>query len=111
MFVGVPRTMADGEGSGVPPDRRAVDLRDLLANRGVILIPTRATRAAGSTSSAIGVRRSVSAQLLYSDAIVPFLTEFAEHTDARPEILLSFGFVPKSRPCRPDQLADPGSRQ
>ena len=34
-------------------------------------------------------------QLLYSDAIVSFLTEFAQTTDYRPEILLSFGFVPK----------------
>jgi hypothetical protein len=34
-------------------------------------------------------------QLLYSDAIVGFLTEFAKTTDHRPEILLSFGFVPK----------------
>ena len=34
-------------------------------------------------------------QLLYSDAIVGFLTEFAKTTEHRPEILLSFGFVPK----------------
>jgi hypothetical protein len=34
-------------------------------------------------------------QLLYSDAIVDFLTDFAKETDHRPEILLSFGFVPK----------------
>ena len=34
-------------------------------------------------------------QLLYSDAIVAFLTDFAHHSDHRPEILLSFGFVPK----------------
>jgi hypothetical protein len=35
-------------------------------------------------------------QLLYSDAIAGFLTEFADATDQRPEILLSFGFVPKA---------------
>ncbi len=34
-------------------------------------------------------------QLLYSDAIVGYLSEFAKTTDHRPEILLSFGFVPK----------------
>jgi hypothetical protein len=34
-------------------------------------------------------------QLLYSDAIVDFLTEFAMTNEHRPEILLSFGFVPK----------------
>jgi hypothetical protein len=32
---------------------------------------------------------------LYSDAIVGFLREFADISDERPEILLSFGFVPK----------------
>jgi hypothetical protein len=34
-------------------------------------------------------------QLLYSDTIVDFLTEFARTTEHRPEILVSFGFVPK----------------
>ncbi len=34
-------------------------------------------------------------QLLYSDAIVDFLTEFARTSEHRPEVLLSFGFVPK----------------
>jgi hypothetical protein len=33
--------------------------------------------------------------LLYSDAVVDFLAEFAKNTDHRPEVLLSFGFVPK----------------
>ena len=34
-------------------------------------------------------------QLLYSDAIVGFLRDFAKRSDHRPELLLSFGFVPK----------------
>ena len=34
-------------------------------------------------------------QLLYSDAIVDFLAAFARDNEHRPEILLSFGFVPK----------------
>ncbi len=34
-------------------------------------------------------------QLLYSDAIVDFLTDFARRHEHRPELLLSFGFVPK----------------
>jgi hypothetical protein len=33
--------------------------------------------------------------LLYSEAIVGFLGDFARDSDHRPEILLSFGFVPK----------------
>ena len=34
-------------------------------------------------------------QLLYSDATVDFLAAFARDNEHRPEILLSFGFVPK----------------
>ena len=34
-------------------------------------------------------------QLLYSDAVVGFLADFAKASEHRPEILLSFGFVPK----------------
>lgn len=34
-------------------------------------------------------------QLLYSDAIVGFLRDFAQVSEHRPEVLLSFGFVPK----------------
>ena len=35
-------------------------------------------------------------QLLYSNRIVQFLHEMSKQTDRRPEILLSFGFVPKA---------------
>ena len=41
VFVGVPRTMNDGEGSGVAPTDALSIYRGLVANRGVILIPTR----------------------------------------------------------------------
>lgn len=50
--------------------------------------------------------------MLYSDAIVGFLTEFAKRSDARPEVLLSFGFVPtvESRVGLIDWLIqDPGN--
>jgi hypothetical protein len=94
-FVGVPRTMADGEGSGVAPTDALAIYTDLVPNRGAILIPTRADEAGRfgfkcSRGATYGMT-----QLLYSDAIVDFLKEFATTTDARPEILLSFGFVPK----------------
>jgi hypothetical protein len=95
VFVGVPRTMADGEGAGVAPTDALTIYRDLVPNRGAILIPTRADEAGRfgfkcSRGATYGMT-----QLLYSDAIVGFLTEFAATTDYRPEILLSFGFVPK----------------
>lgn len=94
-FVGVPRTMADGEGSGVAPTDALALYADLVPNRGAILIPTRADEIG---RFGFKCRRGATygmTQLLYSDAIVGFLREFARADDARPEILLSFGFVPK----------------
>jgi len=94
-FVGVPRTMSDGEGSGVAPTDALWMYRDQVRNRGVILIPTR-----DGEQGRFDFKRKQGAtygmtQLLYSDAIVGFLKEFAATTEHRPEILLSFGFVPK----------------
>lgn len=94
-FVGVPRTMCDGEGTGVPPTDALHIYEDLVPNRGVVLIPTR-----DGESSRFGFKCDQGAtyaltQLLYSDAIVGFLRDFAAGSDHRPEILLSFGFVPK----------------
>ncbi len=94
-FVGVPRTMNDGEGSGVAPTD-ALSLYDqVVPNRGAILIPTRDGEQGRFNFKCDQGATYGMTQLLYSDAIVGFLTEFAKTTDHRPEILLSFGFVPK----------------
>jgi hypothetical protein len=94
-FVGVPRTMADGEGGGVAPTD-ALSLYDqLVANRGAILIPTRDSEQGRFTFKCNQGATYGMTQLLYSDAIVGFLQEFAKNSEHRPEILLSFGFVPK----------------
>jgi Mycobacterial methylenetetrahydrofolate reductase len=94
-FVGVPRTMADGEGGGVAPTD-ALSLYDqLVANRGAILIPTRDGEQGRFTFKCNQGATYGMTQLLYSDAIVGFLQEFAKNSEHRPEILLSFGFVPK----------------
>jgi hypothetical protein len=94
-FVGVPRTMSDGEGSGVAPTD-ALSLYDgVVPNRGAILIPTREGEHGRFNFKCDKGATYGMTQLLYSDTIVDFLTEFAEKTDHRPEILLSFGFVPK----------------
>lgn len=94
-FVGVPRTMKDGEGEGVAPTDALTIYADLVPNRGAILIPTREGEQ-GRFAFKCGQGATYGmTQLLYSDAIVGFLTEFAKTTDHRPEILLSFGFVPK----------------
>jgi Mycobacterial methylenetetrahydrofolate reductase len=95
VFVGVPRTMADGEGSGVAPTDALSIYRQLVDNRGVILIPTREGEQGRFNFKCDRGATFAQTQLLYSDAIVGFLTEFAKRTEHRPEILLSFGFVPK----------------
>ncbi len=94
-FVGVPRTLNDGEGSGVAPTD-ALSLYDqVVPNRGAILIPTREGEQGRFNFKCDRGATYGMTQLLYSDAIVGFLREFAATTDHRPEILLSFGFVPK----------------
>lgn len=95
VFVGVPRTMNDGEGSGVAPTDALSLYRDLVSNRGVIVIPTREGEHGRLNFKCNQGATYGMTQLLYSDAIVGFLTDFAKNTDHRPEILLSFGFVPK----------------
>jgi hypothetical protein len=95
VFVGVPRTMNDGEGSGVAPTDALSIYDQLVDNRGVILIPTRDGEHGRFNFKCDQGATFGMTQLLYSDAIVGFLTEFATSTDHRPEILLSFGFVPK----------------
>ena len=94
-FVGVPRTMNDGEGVGVAPTDALTIYRDQVPNRGVILIPTRDGEHGRFNFKCDQGATYGMTQLLYSDAIVGFLKEFAATTEHRPEILLSFGFVPK----------------
>lgn len=95
VFVGVPRTMSDGDGSGVPPTDALSIYEGTVDNRGVILIPTREGEQGRFDFKCNQGANFGLTQLLYSDAIVGFLTDFAQNTDHRPEILLSFGFVPK----------------
>jgi len=96
IFVGVPRTMADGEGSGVAPTDALSMYKELVPNRGVILIPTReGEHGRFNFKCDCGAAFGMS-QLLYSEAIVDFLKEFADKTEHRPEILLSFGYVPQA---------------
>lgn len=96
VFVGVPRTMADGEGSGVAPTDALSLYRDRVANRGAILIPTRDSEVGRFDFKCNRGANFALTQLLYSEAIVGFLSDFAKQSDHRPEILLSFGFVPQA---------------
>lgn len=111
-FVGVPRTMADGEGPGVPPVDALTKFQDIVPHRGSILIPTRE-----GEQGRFGFKCERGAtygmtQLLHSTAIVDFLKEFARTTPHRPEILLSFGFIPgveKSKKLIQWLIQDPGN--
>ncbi|WP_078281017.1 mycobacterial-type methylenetetrahydrofolate reductase [Mycobacteroides franklinii] len=95
IFVGVPRTMSDGDGEGIPPTDALSKFDDIVENRGVILIPTRAGEQGRFSFKCDKGATFAMTQLLYSDAVVGFLQEFARTCDHRPEVLLSFGFVPK----------------
>lgn len=112
IFVGVPRTMTDGEGPGVAPTDALARFQHIVPHRGAILIPTRQDE---NKRFAFKCERGATfalTQLLYSDSIVDFLTGFAEESSQRPEILLSFGFVPgvESRVRLVDWLIqDPGN--
>lgn len=94
IFVGVPRTMNDGEGPGVAPTDALTQFQDVVPNRGSILIPTREGEQGRFKFKCERGATFGMTQLLYSDAIVGFLRDFARQTSFRPEILLSFGFVP-----------------
>ncbi|ORB54428.1 hypothetical protein BST43_16755 [Mycobacteroides saopaulense] len=95
IFVGVPRTMSDGDGAGIPPTDALSKFDDIVENRGVILIPTRSGEQGRFSFKCDKGATFAMTQLLYSDAVVGFLRDFAYTSDYRPEVLLSFGFVPK----------------
>lgn len=96
IFVGVPRTMVDFEGPGMAPTDALARFQDIVPNRGVILIPTREGELGRFSFKCERGATFGMTQLLFSDAIVGFLQAFAEQTPHRPEILLSFGFVPNA---------------
>lgn len=94
IFVGVPRTMSDGEGPGMPPTDALTEFADVIDERGAILIPTRDSEQGRFTFKCERGATFGMTQLLFSDAIVDFLRDFAAQTPLRPKVLLSFGFVP-----------------
>ena len=95
IFVGVPRTMSDGEGNGVAPTDALSIFKEAVPNRGAILIPTRTGEEGRFNFKCKQGANFALTQLLYSDTIVDFLKAFARQHPYRPELLLSFGFVPK----------------
>ncbi|MFE3289921.1 mycobacterial-type methylenetetrahydrofolate reductase [Rhodococcus sp. NPDC059234] len=93
-FVGRPHGLSGADAPGVSPDEAVARFRRQLPHRGVVLIPTRRGEHGRFAGKCDRGATFALTQLLYSERIVGFLREFAAHCDHRPEILLSFGFVP-----------------
>ena len=94
VFVGVPRTLADGQGPGLAPTDAIESFQDVVPHRGVILIPTRHDEKLRFEAKLRAGANFALSQLLCSDAITRLLPAI-ELSGPRPEILLSFGYVPR----------------
>lgn len=94
VFVGVPRTLADGAGPGLAPAAALTRYADRLAGRGVVLIPTRDQEAARFGAKLAAGASFALCQMLFSERVASVLAELPEDAP-RAEILLSFAYVPK----------------
>jgi hypothetical protein len=93
VFVGVPRTLQDGQGPGLAPSDALGRFREQVPHRGVILIPSREQeRARFESKLAAGANFALS-QMLFSDCIAGLVPRLAR-IDPLPRILLSFAYVP-----------------
>ncbi|WP_275793123.1 mycobacterial-type methylenetetrahydrofolate reductase [Prescottella equi] len=94
VFVGKPHGSPVADTPGPTPQEALTRFRGQVAHRGVVLMPTRRGELDRfETKCAHGATFALT-QMLYSDRIVGFLRAFAARSEHRPEILLSFGFVP-----------------
>lgn len=94
VFVGKPHGLPGDAVPGVTPHEAVARFRDVVPRRGVVLIPTRRGELDRFDAKCARGATFALTQLLYSDRIVGFLRDFAARSAHRPEILLSFGFVP-----------------
>lgn len=95
LFVGVPRIWNEEDVVGLYPSQALEHFRDVLPSRGVILISTRPDEEGRFEQKLRAGATFGMTQLLFSDHVVGFLRRFAERSERRPELLLSFGYVPK----------------
>jgi hypothetical protein len=95
VFVGAPRTENDRMVGPAPTDAIA-GLQDIIPSSGVILIPTRESEVDRFTAKLDSRANFAVTQLLFSDYIGQFLGDLSKRTEHRPEIMLSFGYVPKA---------------
>src|SRR5262245_16432669 len=93
VFVGVPRTLQDGQGPGLAPSDALGRFRDQVPHRGVILIPSRADEKPRFEAKLAAGANFALSQMLFSDCIARLVPEL-RCPGAPPRILLSFAYVP-----------------
>jgi hypothetical protein len=95
IFVGAPRVENERMVGPTPPEAIS-NLQDIIPSCGVILIPTRESEVDRFSAKVEAGASFGNTQLLFSDYVTTFLGDLAEKTDKRPEIVLTFGYVPKA---------------
>jgi hypothetical protein len=94
VFVGVPRVFNPAEIRGPMPSEALQLFAEEVPSKGVIFIPTRPDEAARFGAKVRAGADFGLTQLLFSDRIVGVMRELSQ-LEERPEVLLSFGYVPE----------------
>lgn len=95
IFVGAPRVENERMVGPTPPEAIS-GVKDIIPSCGVILIPTRESEVDRFAAKVNAGATFGNSQLLFSDYMGTFLGDLAQKTDERPEIMLTFGYVPKA---------------
>jgi hypothetical protein len=95
IFVGAPRVENERMVGPTPPEAIS-GLQDTIPSCGVILIPTRESEVDRFSAKVDAGATFGNTQLLFSDYVGTFLGDLAQKTEERPEIVLTFGYVPKA---------------
>jgi hypothetical protein len=90
----VPRIWQQKDVIGPYPDKALTIFKQIIPHGGCVLIPTRPNENNRFLSKIANGADFALTQLLYSDYVTTFLKSL-EHERSKPEILLSFGYVPK----------------
>jgi hypothetical protein len=96
VFVGVPRDLGSRKVVGPFPNEALTRYRHMMPSRGGILIPTRPDEEERFHQKVAAGATFALTQMLFTDHIVGFLKKSAARYTERPEVLLSFGFVPQA---------------
>ncbi len=95
IFVGAPRVENEQMIGPTPPEAIS-GLKDIIPSCGVILIPTRESEVDRFSAKVDAGANFGNSQLLFSDYMTTFLGDLSQKTDKRPEVMLTFAYVPKA---------------